>query len=101
MNGNIRRRQELTHPENSLTTEEIENHKEIVKSVIIFGKGISMTFMILGVFLITLLLTHYSGSIRFYIAFFGILLDIIAGVVIAYNIGNKMQKVLNSNNNIL
>jgi len=97
MNGNIRRRQELIHPENSLTTEDIENRKEIAKNVMVFGKGISMTFMILGAILIAFLLTNYSGVIRFYIAFFGILLDITAGVVIAYNIGNKMQKVLNTN----
>ena len=101
MNGNTRRKQELYHPENSLTTEEIKNRKEIVKNVIIFGKGISMIFMILGALLIVFLLTNYSGAIRFYIAFFGILLDITAGVVIAYNIGNKMQKVLNTNINIL
>ena len=103
MNGNDRRRLELYHPELTLTTLEINIRREFVKDMMSLSKCICMTFMILGVVIIAYTSTRYMGWTGFSIAFFGILLDVILGMLIAYNLGEKMKVLFTErfiNNNV-
>jgi len=103
MNGNDRRRLELYHPELTLTTLEINIRREFVKDMMSLSKCICMTFMILGAVIIAYTSTRYMGWTGFSIAFFGILLDVILGMLIAYNLGEKMKVLFTErfiNNNV-
>jgi hypothetical protein len=93
MNGNDRRRMEISHPEMFPTSEEREARKEVIKEIMGICTGISMTIMILGAVLIAYTSTRYMGYTGLYIAFFGTMLDVTLGVLIAYHLGNKMQKI--------
>ncbi len=104
MNGNERRWTDLYHPENSLTQNEINNRKEIVKDIFGIVNGISMSIMVLGAIIVAYGATRYMGYTGLYIAFFGTLLDIGLGAFIAYHLGNKMQKLYTEkylNNNVV
>lgn len=92
MNGNDRRRMEISHPELFPTTEEKANRKEIVKDILGIVNGISIFFMLFGMIVVAFISTRYMGYSGLFIAFFGILLDVILGALIAYNLGNKIQK---------
>ena len=100
MNGNDRRRMELIHPENTLTSIEKEKKKENIKHIFNLCKSICMTIMVLGTFIVAYIAAQHRGWEGFSIAFFGIIFDVILGVFIAYNLGNKIQKLLNTNSNI-
>lgn len=104
MNGDDRRRMELYHPESTLPTEEIVRRKKIICDIMSISKGICMTFMILGAVIVAYVSTRFMGLTGFYIAFFGIMLDVTLGALMAYNLGNKFQKlytekVINEYNN--
>jgi hypothetical protein len=96
MNGEIRRRLELSNPESSLTSEQYEMRKEFASTVLHTGIGMSMTFMILGSVIIAYTSTQFMGITGFNIAFFGTLLNIMCGALIAYNIGNKIKYEVNT-----
>ena len=103
MNGNDRRRMELLHPESALTSKEREEKEEIAMTVAIIGNGISLLFMLFGMVLVAYVSTRYMGVIGFWIAFLGILLDVIIGALIGLNFGNKMtqrytEKIIYNNN---
>lgn len=92
MNGNDRRRMELLHPEMIPTSEERKRRKEIVETIVGVCNGISISFMLLGMLIVIFVSTQFMGVTGFWIAFLGILLDVIIGGFIAYNLGNKMTK---------
>jgi hypothetical protein len=91
MNGNERRRMELIHPEYFSTSE--ETRREIAKTLVGICKGICLTTMIIGAVIVAYLSTRYTGYTGLFIAFFGTILDVIFGMFIAYNFGNKIQKI--------
>lgn len=89
--GEKRRRLAFSNPEKSLTSAEYERRKEIARKVIKIGICISMLFMILGAIIIAYISTRYMGKIGLCIAFFGTILDVTIGAIIAYNVGNRIQ----------
>lgn len=104
MNGNERRRMELLHPETTLTQKERQEKEEMAIIVAIIGNGISLVFMVLGMIVVAYISTRYMGVIGFWIAFLGILLDVVIGALIGFNFGNKMTKLYTEkylNNNVV
>jgi hypothetical protein len=97
MNGNERRRMELSHPEMFPTSEEREERLEISKSIFGTCHGICMAVMILGAIVVAYTSTRYMGYTGLYTAFFGILVDVIFGALLAYYIGKKMEKIFTEN----
>lgn len=93
MSSNDRRRMELSHPEMFPTLEERTARKEMVEDIMGICNGICMTFMVLGAVFVAYASTRYMGYTGLYIAFFGIMLDVIIGALLAYHLGNKMQKI--------
>lgn len=93
MNGNERRRMEICHPELFPTTDEIRKRRQFCKDTISVCKSISMSFMVIGAVIVAFLSTKYSGWTGFSIAFFGIMIDIFFGAIIAYNLGERMKNL--------
>ena len=93
MNGDERRRLELNHPELVPTAQQIKELRESVTDIISISKCITMSFMILFGIIVAVVATRYHGWTGFYISFFGLMLDILIGMLLAYNIGQKTQRL--------
>lgn len=91
MNGKQRRRLELSNPEQTPTAEERELRRELASNIIKIGLTVSMTFMVLGAVLIAYVSTRYMGATGLGIAFFGTLINVMLGALIAYNIGKRFE----------
>jgi len=92
--GDIRRRLELSNPESFPTSEELEVRREFASDVMLMGLNISMIFMILGAVIVAFVSTRYMGYTGFNIAFFGTLLDVLCGALIAYHFGSRQRMIV-------
>ncbi len=97
MDGYKRRRMELLHPENALSSEEIKKRAEISQDALRIGMGVSTAFMLILMIIVAYLSTRYVGITGFWIAFIGMISDIVLGGLLAYHVGNKMSKYFTEN----
>jgi len=89
--SNSRRRLELSHPELFPTSTEIDNRRQLFTYTFGICKSICIFIMVLITIIIIILAREYKSS-GIYITFFGTIANIIIGMLVAYNLGNKISR---------
>jgi 4-hydroxybenzoate polyprenyltransferase len=75
------------------TNKTLEERKEIVKTLMRFGKTVIFSYMIIGAIITVYMASQYHRFDALAIALFGTLGVVISGCVFAYYLGNELGKV--------
>ena len=94
-NGDARRRLDIEHPELTLTSAEKEEKKDLVLVLAVIGNLFCFLFMILVTVIIVIITSFYNRTDALIIALVGMMLNVIAGSLLALSLGNKLSKICN------
>jgi len=91
--GDQRRREELNHPERTLTSEEKSERKELVFILTVIFNLICLLFMIIIAIFLIIISSYYTGFDAFYIVLLGMISNVIITMLIANKLGNRIKKL--------